>query len=63
VVLNSLIVAFLVGGGGDYLVFGTIKEQEQTGSQVFLQYARDQGVLLDLPLDEYSTISYIPPQL
>jgi hypothetical protein len=63
VVVNSFIVAFLVSGGGDSLVSGTIKEQEQTGSEVFLQYARDQGVLLDPPRDDYSTISYIPPQL
>jgi 5'-nucleotidase len=60
VVANS----FIVEGGDGYLLFGQIKESEETTvgtMDAFLKYAWAQSVLLDPPLDDYSTISYIPP--
>jgi 5'-nucleotidase len=60
VVANS----YIMEGGDNYLLFSEISNVVETTvetTDAFLEYARDQGVLLDPPLDDYSTISYVPP--
>jgi hypothetical protein len=60
VVANS----YIAGGQDGYWRFGEIskvEESEKTTAEIFLAYAEAQDVLLDPPLEDYSTISYIPP--
>jgi hypothetical protein len=60
VVANS----YIARGQDGYLLFDEILEVEDTKmltSKTFLEYAVAQEVLLDPPLEDYSTISYIPP--
>lgn len=60
VVANS----FIVEGGDNYTQFSKVqdrKEIENDSTNAFLRYAIEEGVLLDPPEDDYSTISYVPP--